>query len=91
MGKLVDIWMKSLSIGINDIDNQHRRLFEIMEEVMLALRGGSDGGKIEKIIDSLVEYTAEHFTFEEDLLESNDYPNLVEHQAFHKELTDKLE
>jgi hemerythrin len=90
MGSLADLWMKSLSVGIDDIDGQHRRLFEIMEEVMEVLRGGSDNRKVEKTINSLLEYTEDHFTFEEELLTSNDYPELVGHKAFHKEFIDNL-
>jgi hemerythrin len=90
MGNLVNLWSKQLSIGIDDIDIQHRKLFEIMEEVMGILRKGADDLTIMKTISSLLAYTVEHFTFEEYLMASNGYPDLKGHQALHQEFSDYL-
>ncbi|MBF0380783.1 MAG: bacteriohemerythrin [Magnetococcales bacterium] len=90
MGKLVELWTKQLSIGIEDIDNQHLRLFEIMEEVITIIQKGGDDLLVMKTISSLMGYTLEHFTLEEYIMEKAEYPEVEAHSLLHKEFSDQL-
>jgi hemerythrin-like metal-binding protein len=90
MGKLVELWTKQLSIGIDDIDSQHNRLFEIMEQVIEILRKGSNDLQVMKTISALMGYTVEHFTLEEYIMESAGYPEVKKHMDLHKNFSNQL-
>ena len=75
-------------IGIEQVDNEHRRLFEIAANVYDAL-GASDMVAIaaaRAAIAELHDFTAKHFASEEALMEAAGYPGLAEHSAVHHHL-----
>lgn len=79
--------------GIDIIDGQHKRLFEIADETYKLLKNEFITDKYDKIvhlIEELKEYTSFHFKTEEDYMESINYKRMftqkIEHQAFIKKL-----
>ncbi|WP_294373649.1 bacteriohemerythrin [uncultured Clostridium sp.] len=79
--------------GIDIIDEQHKRLFEIADETYKLLKNEFITDKYDKIvhlIEELKEYTSFHFKTEEDYMESINYKRMftqkIEHQAFIKKL-----
>jgi hemerythrin len=90
-------WRKSFSCKINDIDEQHIKLFEIGSRLydIVSLNDTTDHfDEISSILDELMDYTEYHFRFEEDLMEKNGYGDFelhkIEHDFFIKKLK-KLE
>lgn len=82
-------WRDAYSIGIEEIDNQHKKLFEITSYVFNALKDDFSIDKQEKIIYALEElknYTILHFSTEEQYMLSINYPyysvQKAEHDAF---------
>lgn len=80
-------------VGIDIIDEQHKKLFELADEAYTLLKNDFALDKYDRIIaiiDDLKEYTKFHFKTEEDYMESIKYKRLfsqkVEHMAFIKEL-----
>ncbi len=79
--------------GIDIIDEQHKRLFEIADETYKLLKNEFITDKYDKIvhlIEELKEYTSFHFKTEEDYMESINYKRMftqkIEHQDFIKKL-----
>jgi len=76
-------WDPSLSIGIDVIDNQHRRIVEYLNELDAA-NVTRDRNKVSHVLTGLIDYTKTHFTFEESLLEKSGYPLSDSHRRVHE-------
>lgn len=86
-------WKETYSVGINEIDEQHKRLFEIGREVsdLLGVYGVKDvKEEVELAIESLIDYTKYHFEFEEKLMEKYSYPDLEIHKEEHLEFVENI-
>ena len=73
----------SMQLGIDLIDRQHERFFEIMNRMITAEAGGENRDLVDEVIDELAEYVSDHFRSEENLMEQFDYPDLEAHQRQH--------
>ena len=76
-------WKSKYDLKINSIDNQHKKLVDLMNELNNAMLNGKSKDVISKILDGLVDYTVFHFDFEEKLLENNKYEDIVNHKKIH--------
>lgn len=86
-------WKDSFCTGIEEIDKQHKRLFEIGGEIynLAILKDGQDHyDEIMALLGSLRDYTEYHFGYEEGLLEKNNYENFEEHKQQHDMFVKKL-
>lgn len=84
------IWKESFSIGIRVIDDQHRRLMEIINELYDAQRIGTSQFIMNGVINRLEDYTIYHFKLEEEMQSLNLYPNFNQHIEEHQEFIGKL-
>lgn len=80
-------WREAYSVGILQIDNQHKGLIRLINNLQDAMMGGNGKAALTTIIDDLVRYTESHFTYEETLLRKHGYSGLAAHQEQHRELT----
>ena len=83
-------WSNSFSVNNTIIDNQHHKLFDYLNELSDAMAVGKSNEVIEKVLDSLISYTATHFKYEEDLFEKYNYPNTESHIKTHTEFVNKV-
>ena len=58
-------WTKSISTGVEKIDEQHRGLFDILEDIYSDIITADDESE-HKLLLKLVIYTQDHFNDEED-------------------------
>lgn len=75
-------WDSSLSIGIDVIDAQHRRIVNYINELYDA-RHEKDSYKVSRVLFELVDYTRTHFVFEENLMKQAGYPLSDSHKKVH--------
>ena len=82
-------------IGVEQIDEQHKKLFELADKAYMLLKDElviDKYDKIVEILEELKEYTIFHFRSEEEYMQSIGYKRLftqkVEHDNFIKELED---
>ncbi|MDD2852310.1 MAG: bacteriohemerythrin [Desulfuromonadaceae bacterium] len=80
-------WNSSYSVGFNTMDQEHKRLVEIINNLYSAMRRGEGNTVIGPILDGLVEYTGSHFTHEERLMKEAGYAAYDEHKREHDSLT----
>ncbi|MFT8348718.1 bacteriohemerythrin [Clostridium saccharoperbutylacetonicum] len=80
-------------IGVEKIDKQHEKLFELADKAYMLLKDDFTIDKYDKIIEiitELKEYTIFHFKSEEEYMESINYKRMftqkIEHDKFIKEL-----
>lgn len=77
------VWTDQLSIGIEVIDQQHRRIVEYINQLDDARTNGLSRDEISWLLNELVDYTISHFGFEESLQEEANYPFFKSHKKVH--------
>jgi hemerythrin len=79
-------WQENYSCGIQEIDRQHQRLFEIGKQIYdtASLNDECDHyDELTQTLNELVEYTKYHFGYEEALMEKYNYPDYATHKFEH--------
>ncbi|KIM00067.1 Hemerythrin [Paramagnetospirillum magnetotacticum MS-1] len=84
------IWREEYSVNIQRIDNHHRRLFEMSNRLIAAVRLGKGTAEMSEALDFLKGYATYHFSEEETLLERYGYPEEAGHAAKHRRLLAQL-
>jgi len=79
-------WDESCSGHVRQLDEQHKKLFAIINDLANAMRAGKGESVIRQVVSSLVTYTGTHFTQEEVLMQQTGYPGLSAHKAQHAQL-----
>ena len=75
--------------GIDLIDQEHTRLFELAQETHDLLYDSFLVDKSDKIVE-LINYTRTHFAHEEEYQKSIQYPYITQHAAQHRQFEDRL-
>jgi len=83
-------WTRDFEIGISQIDDQHKMLVSLTNELGEAIHMRRANHMISEVIYKLEEYTRTHFTAEETMLETIGYSGLYEHRKKHTEFIDFL-
>lgn len=83
-------WKESYSVKVQAMDNHHKKLFELVDELCTAMSQGHGKDVAGDILQRLIDYTVHHFGAEEKLMEKYGYPELAAHRVEHKALTDKV-
>lgn len=78
-------WNETLAVGVGQIDEQHKELFERMNELLESCNQGKGKDAVRHMIGFLEEYVVEHFTAEEKLQKASGYPQYEAHKAMHAE------
>ena len=82
-------WSTELSVNVRKIDDEHRKLIEMinsLNEAMLA-RKGREAQKA--TIDAMVGYAATHFATEERYMQAFSYQGYEAHRLEHQKFTAK--
>ena len=84
-------WKDEYSVGIDSIDRQHKKLLNLINQLQTAV-DYSTGEEFERdALDELVNYTKTHFSYEEGLLEKNNYPDFEPHKEQHNQMIKHVE
>ncbi len=89
MGKLFE-WKEEYNTGCDVIDQQHRRLFDIINNLFQAFEGAFAESQVPRILDELEDYTIYHFSTEEELFQQTGYPFSQAHIEEHKYFANKI-
>ncbi len=81
-------WDNSLSIQVDEIDEDHKRLIELFNMLNQAVAEKYSQDYITALLDELVSCTIWHFKHEERLMLKYRYSDLPQHKAEHEELTE---
>ena len=80
---------EELTLGILQVDDQHRAFYRHLNDLHAAMRRG-DVGEARRLVDFLVSYAVEHFSAEERLMIESGYPRLRDHLERHREFVTAL-
>ena len=84
-------WDNSLSIGLDVIDEQHKRWVEIINKLYSEFCKGAALDNLYVIISELSEYTEYHFGFEERYMKESAYADTEAHEKTHAGFIEKLQ
>ncbi|MBF0448891.1 MAG: bacteriohemerythrin [Magnetococcales bacterium] len=90
-------WTDSLKIGIPNVDNQHKWLFDtinklgkFLEESRVHTPEDNQQWVIQTLFSEIIDYVEKHFKEEERLMAQHDVPWLVEHQSIHRKVAEDV-
>ena len=83
-------WSEQLSVGIQEIDEQHKVLIDLLNKLHNAILHHHGADACGQIMDELCEYTKIHFAVEESILRILDYPNYENHKEHHEQLLSQV-
>jgi len=79
-------WSKILSVGFEEIDEDHRKLVGIFNELNHSVTTGEPADYLAATLDELINCTVWHFSHEERLMLKHHYGKVEEHKAEHRDL-----
>ncbi|MET0070148.1 MAG: bacteriohemerythrin [Candidatus Thiodiazotropha sp.] len=84
------IWDAKFSVGIVEIDRQHKALMDMANELKFELDGKRSIKTARRILKGLIDYTATHFSYEEQLMDQTRYGEAEAHKELHRKLVDDV-
>src|SRR5512138_133960 len=75
-------WTPALSVGVEEIDAQHRELFRRAGRLLEGIQAG-EPEELGQLIDFLYRYAVEHFGAEEEHMRRTKFPGYLRHKAEH--------
>ena len=83
-------WDEKYTIGIRELDAQHRQLVVLLGELYDAMQANHAADSLGRTLSQLVAYTRTHFTTEERIMAQYDYPGLEAQKKEHAVFVDKI-
>ncbi|MGE5545635.1 MAG: bacteriohemerythrin [Solirubrobacterales bacterium] len=83
-------WTDDLSVGVAVLDEHHRRLIELLNDVFDVLRTNPAQEVIERTLGELVRYTYYHFGVEEKLMDEAGYADCEAHRQSHRVIAEHV-
>jgi len=83
-------WDSSFSVNVAEIDRQHQKLIQMINELNDAMRQGKGKDALGKIIDGLTAYTGTHFSTEEKYFDQFGYADGDSHKKTHADFVKKV-
>lgn len=83
-------WDDSLKTGIKEIDEQHKELFGLFNEIR-AIPISKDKEKLKELIQALRNYSLKHFAAEEYYMKTFGYEHYEYHKFLHEKINEEFE
>ncbi|MDZ7763498.1 MAG: bacteriohemerythrin [Melioribacteraceae bacterium] len=84
-------WRDNYDIGFKEVDEQHKQLVSIINELYEAQSTGTSKIVIGESLDKVIDYTRYHFESEEKYMKDYNYPGLDQHKKEHIDLINQAE
>lgn len=82
-------WSERFSVGVQQLDQQHKHLFELVNQLSDAMKSGKKPEVVGQIFVDLIKYTDNHFKTEEELFSKYRFGGSLSHKKHHDELRSK--
>lgn len=83
-------WNDTYSVGVVKIDNQHKRLVQIINELSDAMGASKGKDVLGNVLKELIAYVNTHFKTEEEMMVQYGYQEYENHRYEHEKLTDEV-
>lgn len=84
------IWKDEYSVNIVKIDEQHKKLVALLNDLHSSMLAAKANSILEKTLTELVDYAAVHFKTEEDLMKDYGFEGFDNHKSAHDSFTKKV-
>ncbi len=84
-------WSEEMSVGIPEIDEDHKRFIFLIDELNRAIAGRLGQDEIQIRLQLILDDAARHFAHEERLFKEWKYPDAEDHANRHANLTRSLQ
>lgn len=84
------VWDYVLSVGIEEIDEDHRKLVNLFNILNHSVMEEAAADYVEAVFEELINCTVWHFSHEERLMLKYGYEGFEEHKAVHRELINSV-
>lgn len=85
------VWENSYSVNLPDIDEQHKKLIEIINQLYDAIKRGKGSEIINALLQDLLQYTEFHLNYEIQLMRKYEFEGVDEHEEIHNKLFKQVE
>jgi len=79
-----------MSVHVADIDDQHKVLFSLINNLNYSLKKGKTTGELRLGLLKTLSYAVLHFRTEENLMRKYDYPDTDDHMTEHAKFVRRL-
>ena len=86
---LID-WSDNMSVKIPSIDEQHKKLVELVNSLHESIARGNSKEVLTDIFDGLAQYTVDHFQHEEMFFQKFGYEDTEKHTKEHQDLVKQV-
>jgi hemerythrin len=76
-------WDSRFNVGVDTIDNDHRRFVELINELHRAVQCEKGEEVLGEILTKVSVHLTAHFAVEEELMQKCQYPGYQDHMAEH--------
>ncbi|MEW5845662.1 MAG: bacteriohemerythrin [Bacteroidota bacterium] len=83
-------WKPEYSVSVKSIDEDHQKLFDLLNQLFEAMTKGQGKSIVPNIINELENYSVYHFNREELFFRATNYPNSVKHIQEHQCFKQKI-
>jgi len=83
-------WNDTYSVGVEEIDNQHKGLVDLINHLFDAMSVGKANDILGTIIDQLILYAQVHFQTEEKYFDEFDFEFSDEHKDEHNSFAEEV-
>ncbi|MBF0343128.1 MAG: hemerythrin family protein [Nitrospirae bacterium] len=83
-------WSSKIAVNVTEIDKQHKKLVDIVNELYSAMTGGKGAAVMGKVLTELIDYTKYHFATEEKMIVQYKYSDNNTHKSEHDKLTKQV-
>ena len=77
------MWDSTLETGYEKVDNQHKQLFDALNNLIEASTNGKGDKVVMDVLEFMAGYVIKHFADEERLMNHYDYPDYLNHKRIH--------
>ncbi|MCX8172843.1 MAG: bacteriohemerythrin [Archaeoglobaceae archaeon] len=77
-------WNENFNVGVEEIDEQHKKLVEMLSNLLSEMKRGQGKILISKTIEEMMNYAKVHFATEEKYMALYKYPNFAYHKKEHE-------
>jgi hemerythrin len=83
-------WKDAFSVGVAEVDHEHRELIELINTLHSALGTERGGERVEAFLGEIFADISAHFALEERVMQERRYDAVAEHKGDHERLLDEL-
>lgn len=84
-------WSDKYSVSVSEMDNQHKELMNILNELYDAMSARKSNEVLSSVITKLLNYTRKHFTAEEMYMQKYNYPAYANQKKEHDFFVNKIQ